>query len=110
VGRDWLAGGEEQLALGVFNSPSALADDTFKFHQVAHWVSVQSSSAIPLFYDNLALSDGSVLRFKGTGSGVVTGNRTEIKGTFIVLDGTGQLFTLISSAAAAIVAGRPVQL
>jgi hypothetical protein len=86
--------------------PRALADDTLKFREVAHQVSVQSwqvgdidghaifpgacvgnclfsrrggwhnfpdcdadyvedSGAIPLSYDNLTLSDGSVPRLKG---------------------------------------------
>jgi hypothetical protein len=44
---------------------SALADDTLKFREVPDCDAdyVKGSGAIPLFYDNLTLSDDSVLRF-----------------------------------------------
>lgn len=51
---------------------------------------VSGSGPILLVYNNLTLADGSVLWFKTTGTAMVEGTKTNIKGTITVLGGKGR--------------------
>jgi hypothetical protein len=50
----------------------------------------KGSGSIPLLYTSFTTSDGSTIWWRGTGSTVTTGDRSEFKGVVTVISGTGK--------------------